>query len=230
MDALDRLSGIGTDLLHRVDAVLIAGGAPAGDPLWPLLRLVGALPGDALEFGLKLTPASLRTAAAQLRTDADRFARRRDRLAADLGTAAGTWEGSGAEAFQARWQSLAEHLGDGGDPATVTGRLRATATYADALADWSDGLRAELAEAVARVAGSTEAVTIRGDQQDGPPPAAVLEAAARIGVRVLQPVADAFAAARDLEQRWSPDLAELRYAEPGTAPAGTISPTTRVPL
>ncbi|GAB3868891.1 WXG100 family type VII secretion target [Dactylosporangium cerinum] len=162
MDALDRLAGIGTDLLHRVDAVLIAGGAPAGDPLWPLLRQVGALPGDALEFGLKLTPGPLRTAAAQLRADADRFARRRDRLAADLGPAAATWEGSGAEAFRARWQSLAGHLGDGGDPATVTGRLRATASYAEALADWSDGLRTELAEAVARVTGSAEAVAIRG--------------------------------------------------------------------
>ncbi|MEV4514963.1 hypothetical protein AB0K00_39130 [Dactylosporangium sp. NPDC049525] len=229
MDALDRLAGIGTDLLHRVDAALVAGGAPAGDPLWPLLRQVGALPGDALEFGLKLTPEPLRAAAAQLRADADRFARRRDRLAADLGTA-GTWEGSGAEAFAARWRSLAGHLGDGGDPATVTGRLRATASYADALADWSEGLRTELAEAVARVAGSAEAVTIRGNQVDGPPPAAVLAAAARIGVRVLQPVADAFGAARDLERRWSPDLAELRYAEPEAAPAGTVPLITRVPL
>ncbi|MFC4997290.1 WXG100 family type VII secretion target [Dactylosporangium cerinum] len=229
MDALDRLAGIGTDLLHRVDAVLIAGGAPAGDPLWPLLRQVGALPGDALEFGLKLTPGPLRTAAAQLRADADRFARRRDRLAADLGPAAATWEGSGAEAFRARWQSLAGHLGDGGDPATVTGRLRATASYAEALADWSDGLRTELAEAVARVTGSAEAVAIRG-LAEGPPPAAVLEAAARIGVRVLRPVAEAFRAARDLEQRWSPDLAELRYTEPGTGPAGALSPITRVAL
>lgn len=234
MDALDRLAGIGTDLLHRVDAALVAGGAPAGDPLWPLLRLVGALPGDALEFGLKLTPEPLRVAAAQLRADADRFARRRDRLAADLAPAAGAWEGSGAEAFAARWQSLAAHIGDGGDPATVTGRLRATASYADALADWSEDLRAELAEAVARVAGSAEAVAIRGGRVGGmieePPPAAVLEAAARIGVRVLQPVADAFGAARELEQRWSPELAELRYTEPGAAPAGGVSPITRVSL
>lgn len=233
MDALDRLAGIGTDLLHRVDAALVAGGAPAGDPLWPLLRHVGALPGDALEFGLKLTPEPLRSAAAQLRADADRFARRRERLAADLGPAAGAWEGSGAEAFAARWQSLAAHLGDGGDPATVTGRLHATASYADALADWSEGLRAELAEAVARVTGSAEAVTIRGSRPGGTteaPPAAVLEAAALIGVRVLQPVADAFDAARDLERRWSPELAELRYIEPGTAPAGGVTPITRVPL
>lgn len=175
-------------------------------------------------------PQPLRSAAAQLRADADRFARRRDRLAADLGPAAGAWEGAGAEAFAARWQSLAGHLGDGADPATVTGRLRATASYADALADWSEGLRTELAEAVARVAGSAEAVTIRGDRAGSPPSAAALAAAARIGVRVLQPVADAFSAARDLEARWSPELTELRYTEPGAPPAGSVSPTTRVAL
>ena len=89
------------------------------------------------------------------------------------------------------------------------------------------------------VACSAEAVTVRGARLDGPPaaaglegppPAAVLEAAARIGVRVLQPVTDAFDAARDLERRWSPDLAELRYNEPGAAPAGSVAPITRVPL
>ncbi|MDG6100694.1 hypothetical protein Daura_02875 [Dactylosporangium aurantiacum] len=227
MDALDRLSGIGTDLLHRVDGILVAGGAPAGDPLWPLLRLVGALPGDALDFGLKLSPAALREAATRLRADAERFARRREWLAADLGAAAG-WEGSGAEAFAARWQALAGHLGDGSDPMTVTGRLRATAAYADAVAAWAEGLRHELAEAVARVATSIEAVTVRGTHPDTPPPTAVLEAAARIGARVLQPVADAFDAARDLERRWSPDLAELPYTEPATAPAGGVSPIIRV--
>ncbi len=227
MDALERLAGIGTDLLHRVDAALVAGGAPVGDPLWPLLRHVGALPGDALEFGLKLRPEPLRAAGARLRDDADRFAQRRDRLAADLGAAA--WEGSGAEAFAARWRSLAAHVGDGGDPATMTGRLRATASYADALAGWAEGLRGELAEAVARVAGSAESVTIRGTAE-GPPSPAVLEAAARIGVRILQPVADAFDAARELERRWSPELAELRYTEPAAAPGGGISPITRVAL
>ncbi|GAA3249604.1 hypothetical protein [Dactylosporangium siamense] len=232
MDALDRLAGIGTDLLHRVDAVLIAGGAPAGDPLWPLLRLVGALPGDALEFGLKLTPEPLRDTAARLRADAGRFARRRDRLAADLRVE--DWEGAGADAFGARWQSLAGHLGDGGDPATVVGRLRATASYADALADWSTGLRAELAEAVVRVTGSAEAVTIRAAGTDGPPAPVALAAAARIGARVLRPVADAFGAARELEARWSPDLTELRYTElHHQAPAGptdAAGPITRVAL
>ncbi|MEV0130799.1 WXG100 family type VII secretion target [Dactylosporangium sp. NPDC050688] len=230
MDALERLASIGADLLHRVDGVLVAGGAPAGDPLWPLLRQVGALPGDALDFGLKLSPPALREAAARLRADAERFARRRERLAADLGAAAGGWEGSGAEAFAARWQSLAGHIGDGSDPVTIAGRLRATAAYADAVAGWAEGLRHELAEAVARVATSVEAVTIRGTRPDAPPPAAVLEAAARIGARVLQPVADAFDAARDLERRWSPELAELRYTEPTSTQSATTLPITRVTL
>jgi hypothetical protein len=230
MDALDRLAGVGGDLLRRVDTVLIAGGAPAGDPLWALLRQVGALPGDVLEFGLKLGPEPLRVAAAQLRADAERFAQRRARLSAGLD---GGWEGSAAEAFAARWGALAAYIGDGGDPGTVTGRLRATAAYCDALADWSQGLRVELAEAVARVVGSAEAVTIRADRRDdgdAPPPAVVLEAAARIGVRVLQPAAEAFGVARDLIARWSPELAELRYTEPGAGAGGHGTPVTRVSL
>jgi hypothetical protein len=49
-------------------------------------------------------------------------------------------------------------------------------------------------------------------------------------VRVLQPVADAFGAAWDLERRWSSELTELRYSEPGGTPAGTGTPITRVSL
>ncbi|MET7422318.1 hypothetical protein [Dactylosporangium sp. NPDC005555] len=228
MDALERLSGIGIEVLHRADAVLVAGGAPVGDPIWALSRAVGALPGDALEFGLKLDPAPLRVAATQLRGDADRFARRREWLAADL---SGVWEGSGAEAFAARWGALSAYIGGGGEPESITGRLRATAAYADALADWSEGLRGELAEAVARVATSAEAVTMRGEPVgEGLPSAAVIEAAARIGVRVLQPVADAFGVAQDLLARWSPELVELRYTEPTTGATGAGTPTTRVAL
>ncbi|MGI5179264.1 hypothetical protein ACQEVZ_23320 [Dactylosporangium sp. CA-152071] len=231
MDALERLAGVGGDLLRRVDRVLIAGGAPAGDPVWELLRRVGALPGDVLEFGLKVRAEPLRVAGAQLRADADRFARRQGKLTVDL---AGVWEGTGAEAFAVRWGALASYIGDGGDPGTITGRLRATATYAEALADWCDALRGELAEAVARVVSSTEAVTLRqvdpAALREEPPAADVLEAAARIAVRVLQPAADAFAEARELMARRAPDLEELRYSEPGAGPAGGAAPTTRVTL
>ncbi|MEV4138287.1 hypothetical protein AB0J72_39735 [Dactylosporangium sp. NPDC049742] len=227
MDALERLAGVGGDLLRRVDGVLIAGGAPAGDPVWELLRQVGALPGDVLEFGLKVRGEPLRVAGAQLRADADRFARRQGKLTVDL---AGVWEGTGAEAFAVRWGALASYIGDGGDPGTITGRLRATAGYTEALADWCDALRAELAEAVARVVGSAEAVTLRQAGGEEPPAAEVLEAAARIAGRVLRPAADAFAGARELMARRAPDLEELRYSEPGAGPAGGAAPTTRVAL
>jgi hypothetical protein len=160
MDALERLSSVGADLLARVDAALAAGGAPADDPIWPLLRQVGALPADVLDFGLRLDHIALRSAATELRAVADRFARQPARLAADIGRSA--WEGTGAEAFAAVWESLSEHIGEGTDPATVTGRLLATASYVDDLAGWAADLRHELAEAIARVATSAEAVTLRG--------------------------------------------------------------------
>jgi hypothetical protein len=35
---------------------------------------------------------------------------------------------------------------------------------------------------------------------------------------------------RVLETRWSPDLSELRYTEPGILPAGSANPITRVSL
>jgi hypothetical protein len=219
MDALERLSSVGADLLARVDAALAAGGAPADDPIWPLLRQVGALPADVLDFGLRLDHIALRSAATELRAVADRFARQPARLAADIGRSA--WEGTGAEAFAAVWESLSEHIGEGTDPATVTGRLLATASYVDDLAGWAADLRHELAEAIARVATSAEAVTLRGSDD-----AATRVAAARIGARVLQPAADAMAAAEALQSRWAADLAELPYTPPA-APSGA-APTTGI--
>ncbi|UWP83420.1 hypothetical protein Dfulv_03760 [Dactylosporangium fulvum] len=276
MDALERLSGVGGDLLRHVDAALVEGGAPADDQIWPLLRRVGALPGDALDFALRLDAPALRIAAGELRAIADRFAHERDRLTADVGRSA--WEGTGAEAFAAVWRSLSVHIGPGTDPATICGRLLATASYVDGLVDWAVHLRGEMAEAVARAVSSAEAVTLRaaagaafaggagfagggfaagaavaggalvgggfaagaavaggapagGLAGDGRPPvSAVVEAAARIGARILRPAADAVTAAEALRSRWSPELAELVYAAP-EVPSGHSSPTvTRVEL
>ncbi|GAA2630843.1 hypothetical protein GCM10010399_73560 [Dactylosporangium fulvum] len=260
MDALERLSGVGGDLLRHVDAALVEGGAPADDQIWPLLRRVGALPGDALDFALRLDAPALRIAAGELRAIADRFAHERDRLTADVGRSA--WEGTGAEAFAAVWRSLSVHIGPGTDPATICGRLLATASYVDGLVDWAVHLRGEMAEAVARAVSSAEAVTLRaaagaagaggagfagggfaagaavaggapagGLAGDGRPPvSAVVEAAGRIGARILRPAADAVTAAEALRSRWSPELAELVYAAP-EVPSGHSSPTvTRVEL
>lgn len=58
MDALDRLAEPGLDLLRRVDA-LIAAGVPEGHRVWPLLRRMQVLPGDAVRGFLDLHPAPL---------------------------------------------------------------------------------------------------------------------------------------------------------------------------
>jgi hypothetical protein len=48
MDPFDRLAGPAGDLRRRVGESLAAGGAPEGHPIWPLLRRLRALPGEAL--------------------------------------------------------------------------------------------------------------------------------------------------------------------------------------
>ncbi|GAA4246894.1 WXG100 family type VII secretion target [Dactylosporangium darangshiense] len=158
-DALDRLAAVGEDLLGRVGGVLVRGGVPEDGPVWELLRRVGALPGDVLDHALSLDVDGLRSAASELHGVAERFGALPERLEADVGRSA--WEGSGAEAFGVVWNALAEHIGDGGDPGTIAGRLAVTASYLDALAGWAAGFRYDLAEVIARVATSAEAVTVR---------------------------------------------------------------------
>lgn len=226
-DALDRLAEVGADLFRRVDAALVAGGMPADSPAWPLLRRVGALPADVLEYGLRLDAGALRAAGVELRGVAERFAELPDRLAVDVGRSA--WEGSGAEAFGIVWDALAAHIGDGSDQATIVGRVRATAGYLDALASWAAGFRHELAEAIARVATSAEAVTLLAGRSE--PGGAGTEAAARIAVRVLQAAVDALDAADELRSRWAASLADLEYHPPRVPlGGGEVSGVTRVNL
>jgi len=67
MDLLDRVTGPAADLLARVDDGLLAEGAPAGHPIWPLLRRAGALPGDAQLLTLR---TALEDSAADVRWNA----------------------------------------------------------------------------------------------------------------------------------------------------------------
>lgn len=228
MDALDVVLGPGRDLLGRVDATLTAAGAPAESPLWELLRRVGALPGDALEFAAGLDPVAMRRAAEDLRARAVEFTDERsavDRVAADR-----PWEGSSADAFSAVWRSLADHIGDtvdAGEP-TLTGRLAALASYVDGVATWAATLRDRLAMAVADTLTSAEAVVLKTAPTDG---TAAASAAAAVGVKVLGPLADAARTGRDLHDAWTPNLAELAYrgAVGETGPRG-LQTTTRVDL
>lgn len=237
MDALDRVATAGRDLLRRVDAALKATGAPAGDPLWPLLRSVGALPGDAFEFALGLDPEPLLAAAAELRVNAERYAERQTELAEHLGDRA--WQGSGAEAFAAVWRALGAHIGDAraADEPSLTGRLLAVASYLDSVAAWASELRIEVALAVMAGLGSAEAVALRsgapltvGNLFDNVAGPAVAQAASTIGARVLGVVADRLRAGHDLHDEWAPWLAELPYRSPADTGGAGFSPVTRVEL
>ena len=226
MDALDVVLGPGRDLLVRADAALTAAGAPAASPVWDLLRRVGALPGDALEFAAGLDPVPMRAAAEELRARAAEFTD--ERLAVDRAAAERPWEGAGADAFTAAWLALARHIGDSADPGepTLAGRLGALASYVDGVATWAATLRGRLAMAVAATLTSAEAVVLKSAPADSP---AAGEAAGAVGAKVLGPVADAVRVGHDLHDAWSPSLTELTYR--GPVQAGPLGfPTTRADL
>jgi hypothetical protein len=158
MDLLDRVAVSGRDLLGRVDSVLMAGGAPADHAIWPLLRRLGALPGDVLESFLALRPAPLLAAGSAVRRRAEAYVEERADLAAAV--AATHWEGDSAAEFAARWRVLGGHLGEQAEPeaATLAGRLAGTASYVEDVARWVETARRDLAGTIAEALGSIEAV------------------------------------------------------------------------
>jgi hypothetical protein len=245
MDTLARVAEPGRDLLARVDAVLAAAGAPDDHPVWPLLRRVGALPGDVLEAFCALAPDQLAAAAERVRARAQTYAEERADLASAV--AATEWTGASASAFEQRWAALADHLG--GTPApdapSLAGRLAATASYVDDVAAWMRSARQDLAHEVATALGSREALRLRLGETGpaavvgagpaagatGAGPAAGAEAAATIGAAVLA-VADRQAGvAEDVAERWAGRLVELPF-RPGVPAASDRrgGPTTQVPL
>lgn len=219
MDALDQLAGPAAGLLNQVDDLLARAGAPADHPIWPLLRRLGVLPGEAVGALAALQPAPLAAAGPSLGA----LAREYEDARADLADG-GSWEGAGAEAFAAYRASLAAYLADG--PESMTGRLATTASYADALAEWVTQTRAVLARALADVLGSVEAVAVVTGAGSDPQPAAV-QAAAEIGAWVLGGVAEAYDEAETLLHRWAPRLAELPYRAPADG-VSTIDSATRI--
>lgn len=182
-DPLDHLAGPGTDLLRRVDDLLAVAGAPDDHRIWPLLRALGALPADALGTIVALRPAPLAAAGHAVRTLSEEY----DHARANL-TTGDPWQGAGAQAYAAHRDALAAYLD--GDPESLTGRLAATAAYAEAVDDWVARSRQALARTLADVLGSAEAVTVVTAGTTGDPGAVAL-AAAEIGARVLATVAEA---------------------------------------
>ncbi|GIJ76035.1 hypothetical protein SAMN05443287_106162 [Micromonospora phaseoli] len=213
MDALDRLAEPGVELLHRVDT-LLAAGAPEGHRVWPLLRRMQVLPGEALRSFLDLRAAPLATAGHAVRRHVHGY----DHACAAL-TDPILWSGSAALAYSQSRATLLRHLDEG--PESLVGRLEATAGYADALADWVEGSRLAVARALAEVIGSAEAVAVvaatsvsRASTDAGPSSPGRI-AAAEVGARVLAVLCVAYDGAENLLRQWSPSLAESPWRPAG---------------
>jgi hypothetical protein len=188
MDQLDQLLVTTTPLLSRVDEALSGVGAPGGHDVWRELRRVRLLPGDAARVVAALHPAAMLDAIPELRADARTYADLADAL-----PPAGGWSGEAAEAYEKARRGAAEHLNGG--PDSLGHRMEATADLADALTGWMLRARADLAATLAEVMISTEAITLLAADHPSSDRAA---AAAAIGARLLQTVADSYDAAEDL--------------------------------
>jgi len=231
MDVLDRVAEPGRDLLSRVDTMLAAGGAPPDHPVWPLLRRVGALPGDVLDAFCALAPERVTAAGDAVRGRAEAYVEEQADLAAAV--AATAWEGDSAAAFGQRWASLGGYLGGypGGEVTaggqSLAGRLAATASYLDEVAGWMRSARRDLAHEVATALGSMEAVRVRAPATSAQgQPGRAGSAAATIGAVVLA-VADRQAgAAEEVLERWADRLTDLPF-RPSTDPVGRTGTTTR---
>ncbi|RGC68319.1 hypothetical protein C5N14_13895 [Micromonospora sp. MW-13] len=211
MDALDRLAEPGLDLLGRVDT-LLAGGAPEGHRLWPLLRRMQVLPGEAVRGFLDLHPAPLADAGHAVRG----LVREYDKVC-HLLTDPAAWSGPAASAYDQARSALLRHLDEG--PESLVGRLESTAGYADALADWVEGSRLALARALADVLGSAEAVRVRVATAPGAEAGTVGPlAAADVAYRVLSVLGVAYDGAETLLRQWSPSLAETTWRGPAGGP------------
>jgi hypothetical protein len=226
MEPLDHLAGPAADLLGRVDDLLTEAGAPAAHPIWPLLRRVRVLPGEAVAAVVALRPERLTSTASVLRRQRARY----DAAAMDLATEV-AWHGAAAEAFLARRTALAAHLADG--PESMVGRLEASAAYLDALAEWVTAGRAQLARTLADVLVSVEAVAlVVGASHNGPGESAVLSrpaAAAEIGARVLTVVAELCDRGDALRRQWAGRLDELYFRPPADL-AGRPGGISRIAL
>ncbi|PWR14011.1 hypothetical protein DKT68_00395 [Micromonospora acroterricola] len=211
MDPLDRLAEPGLHLLRRVDT-LLAAGVPEGHRVWPLLRRMQVLPGDAVRGFLDLHPAPLTGAGHVVR----RLVRGYDDVSAAL-TDPVLWSGPAASAYGQERAALLRHLDEG--PESLVGRLESTAGYAEALADWVEGSRLALARTLADVLRSAEAVAVVAATASGTPlrPGPVgpgVVDAAEIAARVLAVLCVAYDGAETLLRQWAPSLAESAWRPP----------------
>lgn len=218
MDLLDQIHPASRDLLDRVDATLLAAGAPEDHRIWPLLRRVGALPGEAVGHLAAATPERLAAAAVPLRDHADGY---RSSVASVPAVAA--WRGPAAEGFAAQWSTLSGHLA--GDEETMAGRLLDTARFLDDVSGWLTRARRELAGALAECLGSAQAGAVRGLQASvhlagTPTPREAVVAAATIGAHLLAAVAEIIDDGQRTLDDWADRLSDLPYPAVPAPPAG----------
>jgi hypothetical protein len=197
-------------MLDQVDATLVSAGAPAGHPIWPLLRRLGALPGELVADLAGITPDGLTEVSDALHRQADGYRHRADAVPMPA-----AWAGPAADAFAAAWTGLSGHLAGAGSD-TLAGRLADTAGYLDDVKAWLSRGRRALAGTVAECLGSGEAVTLRS----GSSATVTAEAAATIGAHVLQTSGEVLDDGRALHDRWTGRLGELTYRPAGATPTG----------
>jgi uncharacterized protein YukE len=199
MDPLDDLLPTARPLLDRVDQMLTAVGAPADHRVWGELRRVRLLPGDAARAVASLRPVALGAAGPEIRAEARACAEVAARLPPP-----DEWAGAAAEAYDDVRQRMAAQL-SGGDE-SLDERLEATADLAEALREWMEQTRGELARLLAEALGSSEAAALTSGGGVMPPPDADIVGAADIAASVLGVIADNYDNATDLI-RGSADLA-----------------------
>ncbi|MDG4790463.1 hypothetical protein O7626_31880 [Micromonospora sp. WMMD1102] len=207
MDVLDQLAEPAVALTGRVDDLLAAAGAPDGHRIWPLLRRLRVLPGDAVRAVLELRPEAL-AGAGEVGAELRRAYHETGAVLAD----GGSWQGPTAEVYAAHRSGLAEHV------TGLTGRVDAMTGYAEAVAGWIEETRYALARTLADVLGSAEAVAVlttppraAGVEPGGLPPG---PAAAEIGARILGTVDEAYDRAEALPRRWAAELDLLDHRPP----------------
>jgi hypothetical protein len=227
MDALTRLEPVGRSLLRTVDAVLDKLGAPPEHRVWPLLRRVGASPGDAVTILAAMHPDRLRQVAAGLRVQAGGY--EAAALPKDVG-----WLGHAGASYAVRAAALDAHLrADGSN--SLAGRLRTAAGYLDDVAGWQTRSRDRMARALGDVLTSTQAVTVTrhltGGAPNGGGPASYLDsgravqASADIGAWLLAEAAAALDEGTAIGQRWAGSLSELTFEVPSDAGTAAFDAT-----
>jgi hypothetical protein len=190
MDRLDDLLVTARPMLDRVDQMLSVAGAPGEHRVWGELRRVRLLPGDAARAVAALRPAALGEAGPEIRAEARACAEIADGLPAP-----GEWTGEAAESYDEARRRTAAQL-SGGDE-SLDERMEATADLAEALREWMEQARSDLARALAEALGSPAAAALIAPATMPPGEADIL-GAAEIAASLLRVVADHYEYASEL--------------------------------